>query len=1089
MPLPAIAAKWAAKKAIAAANDKDSNTGKIVIAAVVVVVMVAGIVVVTLFSMLSALMGAGVGAAAADEDQCDTYQTGTTASTEALADIPPVALEAYTAAGKASGVDWPFIAALGKVESDHGRTGGRNLDANGDVKPTPIEGIETRYGRAQGPMQFLTSTWKTQGKDGNSDGKIDAQNIFDAALGAAFYLKTSGAPADMDKAIFAYNHSEEYVRQVKEIAASYEGATAVVGSIGSPPIGGVINIAHANIPSRSGIAGLNSSLNSVVAQNPDLIGLNEMFTTSTKQAENAAPGYTAWRDTAPKAGDPGSGETFDQILMWKTSAYTFVDGARIKIINDDKTNTKNGLITWDRFALWATLKRKSDGALVSIISTHMPINPAKYGPNLKWRQGKYAEGMDALLRQVSSLSASGPVFVAGDMNVHSTQVDAKWTAPAKMREAGYQWHNYELDYIFFPAGSGVAKISGSDGAMASDHHWVAARFNLGNAGTGGPGPGVSTEELAALSPALAPVFSPVGSSLAGSVPSLKMTEAGGNDGGDGGWTQPMAEGTYTLTARWGQSGTAWSSGYHTGLDYAAPQGTPVYAAATGTVVARPDQSSWAGVNFLTVNHGTVGGKQVATWYAHMSSAAVTSGTIAGGQPIGTVGALGNVSSPTAYHLHFEVRVDGKDVDPQIWLASAGAPDATGIASDGCGPTGSSGIIGPDGAWGGYENGQIPLEALCETNFQTGVLLECNSAKALDTLNAAYKAKFGRSLSPVGGYRDFAGQVQCQREKGNLCATPGTSNHGWGLAADFSNGQFQSFTTSDYKWMLTNGPKFGWVAPDWARAGGSKPEPWHWEFASSTSPANTNAGTGPVLAGSLAVRVASWNTLGASHTEGPGCNKCALPDSGPRMERAVQVIKSHRLDVIGFQEFQPKQQAMFKARMPGWAVFSNVDNAVAWDTSKFAIVSSRTFTIPYFGGSPRQMPQVRLRHKTSGKVFEVLSIHNPADVRGNAAQWRAKAVSIEGAITNQLAAANIPVILTGDANDREQFFCQITGYGVLQSSSGGSNIGGCRPPGHMSVDWVMGSKRNIVFTTHQQDDSANVDYASDHPIIVATASIS
>lgn len=1093
MPLPAlgaVAAKWAAKKAVQdAVSDKQSSShvGKIVLAIFVVM----AILVVTIVVAIGSLIGSFIGSD--EEEKCDTYQDGsTTTSSVALADIPPVALEAYNKAGQTSGVDWIYVAAIGKVESDHGRTGGRTLDEKGNVGPTPIEGIETKYGRAQGPMQFLSSTWKTQGKDGNNDGKRDVQNIYDAALAAAFYLKASGAPGDMDKAIFAYNHSEEYVAKVKEVAASYAGADVITGSVNSPQIGGSLTIAQANIPSRSGISGLNSSLARVTAQNPDLISLNEMFSTSVAQAENAAPGYTAWRDTTPKGNDPGASETFDQIVMWKSSDYSMVSGARIKIIDDDKTKTKNGLTTWDRFALWVTLKRKSDGALLSFISTHMPTNPGKYGPNLAWRQGKYAAGMDAVIAKAAELSPQGPVFVAGDMNVHTSQT-AKWTAPSKMRAAGYDWHNYELDYVFFPAGSGVTKTGGADGAMASDHHWVVARLNLGKAGAGGtggiggPGPGISDAELAAISMP-ASMTNPLSNGAATRTMNrfLKMTEDSDNDGGDGGWTLPMAPNTYTLTARWGQAGSMWSSGYHTGLDFAAPVGTPVFAAATGNVIARPDQASWAGVNFLTIDHGTIAGQQVSTWYAHLSEAVVTSGQVAGGTLIGKVGELGNVSGP---HLHFEVRVGGKDVDPQIWLASAGSPDPTGIASDGCGPTGTSGIIGENGAWGGYENGKIPLSALCEANFQTNLLFECNTAKAIDSLNAAYKAKFGYSLSPVGGYRDYAGQVQCQAEKGSLCAKPGTSNHGWGLAADFSNGKFQSFDTPDYKWMLKNAPAYGFVAPDWARANGSKPEPWHWEFASSTSPTNTGS-TLPTPAGATAIRVASWNVLGASHTEGPGCNKCPLPDSGPRMDRAVQVIKGHGLEVIGLQEFQPKQQTMFRAKMPNWGVFSNADNAVAWDKSKFVLVSSRTFTIPYFGGSNRLMPVVRLRHLASGKVIEVISVHNPADVRGPAQQYRDRATATEGTITSNTAAQGIPVILTGDANDRERFFCQITGYGVMASSSGGSNVSGqCTPPGHMAVDWVMGSKKNVVFLSHQQDDKADVDFASDHPIIVTTAAVS
>ena len=77
--------------------------------------------------------------------------------------------------------------------------------------------IETRMGRirgdssagAQGPMQFIPSTWASYGAGG------DVNSYHDSILAAARYLKAAGAPGDMDKAIFAYNHSLFYVNAVK----------------------------------------------------------------------------------------------------------------------------------------------------------------------------------------------------------------------------------------------------------------------------------------------------------------------------------------------------------------------------------------------------------------------------------------------------------------------------------------------------------------------------------------------------------------------------------------------------------------------------------------------------------------------------------------------------------------------------------------------------------------------------------------------------------------------------------------------------------------------------------------------------------
>jgi len=74
-------------------------------------------------------------------------------------------------------------------------------------------------------MQFLAATWATYGKDGDGDGKADRWDPADAIMGAASYLRASGAPSNYRKAIFAYNHAEWYVEEVEEWAAKYRGSS------------------------------------------------------------------------------------------------------------------------------------------------------------------------------------------------------------------------------------------------------------------------------------------------------------------------------------------------------------------------------------------------------------------------------------------------------------------------------------------------------------------------------------------------------------------------------------------------------------------------------------------------------------------------------------------------------------------------------------------------------------------------------------------------------------------------------------------------------------------------------------------------
>jgi murein DD-endopeptidase MepM/ murein hydrolase activator NlpD len=101
---------------------------------------------------------------------------------------------------------------------------------------------------------------------------------------------------------------------------------------------------------------------------------------------------------------------------------------------------------------------------------------------------------------------------------------------------------------------------------------------------------------------------------------------------------------------------------HNGQDFGAPCGTPVYAAADGTVVS----SGWAGGygNQVVLSHGTVAGVSLATTYNHLSSFAGASGSVARGQIIGYVGTTG---MSTGCHLHFETREAGTPVDPVKWL--------------------------------------------------------------------------------------------------------------------------------------------------------------------------------------------------------------------------------------------------------------------------------------------------------------------------------------------------------------------------------------------------------------------------------------
>ncbi len=129
---------------------------------------------------------------------------------------------------------------------------------------------------------------------------------------------------------------------------------------------------------------------------------------------------------------------------------------------------------------------------------------------------------------------------------------------------------------------------------------------------------------------------------------------------------------------------------------------------------------------------------------------------------------------------------------------------------------------------GYSNGAIPAEALCPVWAAAGHRLRADAAFGFDQLSEAYALEFGAPICITDSYRSYEGQVTVYANKPDLAAIPGTSNHGWGTATDLCGG-IQSFGTPQHGWMRANAPLYGFFLPTWAQEGGSRPEPWHWEY--------------------------------------------------------------------------------------------------------------------------------------------------------------------------------------------------------------------------------------------------------------------
>ena len=183
--------------------------------------------------------------------------------------MPAVAYEAYRSAAELAPavavgceVDWTILAGIAQVESRHGRIEpSHELAPNGDVLP-PIRGAaldgtrgtqavpdtdageldgDATWDRAMGPLQFIPTTWLELGRDGNADGAIDPDNLYDAALTAVAHLcvRSPGDYSDrgeLRRALVAYNASGRYADEVLRWVERY----------GTEPIAEVVESAPAD---------------------------------------------------------------------------------------------------------------------------------------------------------------------------------------------------------------------------------------------------------------------------------------------------------------------------------------------------------------------------------------------------------------------------------------------------------------------------------------------------------------------------------------------------------------------------------------------------------------------------------------------------------------------------------------------------------------------------------------------------------------------------------------------------------------------------------------------------------------------------
>jgi endonuclease/exonuclease/phosphatase family metal-dependent hydrolase len=257
--------------------------------------------------------------------------------------------------------------------------------------------------------------------------------------------------------------------------------TAVEAPVG-PAVTGTVTTAVANIPNRTGNAPFAGSMRTLVSAAPDFVMLNEVSRHDSDELRGLAPGYDAYRDERPDGTLGGGSQSMNNVVMWRAEDWTLVDAGRVKLVDDDRGFRLGKPFIWDRYATWATLQRP-DGAIVSVISTHMMTNPARYpgqhGRPRMSRAQQYGVGMDVLVQTVRTLAEHGPVIVGGDMNTHGRE--GSWTAAARLSAAGYGYaKDNAVMYVFYP--EGVEVVSHRQVRIASDHPAIVTSLDLAGVG-------------------------------------------------------------------------------------------------------------------------------------------------------------------------------------------------------------------------------------------------------------------------------------------------------------------------------------------------------------------------------------------------------------------------------------------------------------------------------------------------------------------------------------------------------------------------------------------------------------------------------
>jgi endonuclease/exonuclease/phosphatase family metal-dependent hydrolase len=233
-------------------------------------------------------------------------------------------------------------------------------------------------------------------------------------------------------------------------------------------------------------------------------------------------------------------------------------------------------------------------------------------------------------------------------------------------------------------------------------------------------------------------------------------------------------------------------------------------------------------------------------------------------------------------------------------------------------------------------------------------------------------------------------------------------------------------------------------------------------------------------------IMTMNELGSQHTA-PSGDEPQMPPGRIRAEWAGTYYRLKNASLIGTQETQPDQivalddatrhrYAFYPGNSTGYA---GAPQSVMWRRADWRLVWHSSISIPFQRGW-RPQPIVELQQRATGANVYWVNVH--FSPRGQQAD-RNKAMRILLAAMHRLRKDHLPILLTGDFNEKAAAFCTITGKTPMVAATGGSNKGGrCRMPSPAKLDWIFGS--GGTFGNALMDHSAQVRRMTDHSVLSA-----